>query len=150
MEGEPKLESNEVVEQGIFERLNSLGINYKYGKKFLYGKPEYKFFNVENAGPGAFWLDASGKKIVFQTFHFDDGKIKNLVDGKETTAENFIAMIKELFPEAEEFVFSCCYPDDARTAFQGISNEPIIIGSGISEYKTVHNSYNNSITVSMA
>lgn len=135
----------ESVEQSVTERLDSLGVNYECTKDDN-GKLIYRFFNVNGLEGGAFSLDAQGKSVVFQSFHFDDGKFKNPIDKSEITPNELLEMIKEKFPDADEFVYSCCNPDGARSLFHDDSR--IILGSGSSEYKTVHNSFSNVITVS--
>jgi len=73
-----------------------------------------------------------------------------LGDKDETTPEEFLESMNQRFPGADEIIYSCCYPDEARVAFQGSEDKPLIIGSGSVEYKTVHNSRKNFITVSSA
>jgi len=134
-------------ENSILQKLNSFGLNYEY-KKDKDGKLIYQFNNVKEADGGAFWLDSKDMKILFQTFHFDEGKFKNPTDKSEITSDELFKYISEKFPDANEIVYSCCHPDDAKIALENTpNNKLLIIGSGSSEYKTIHNSNKNFIKV---
>ena len=141
-------ETIELDEKLVLEKLNSLGIKYKY--KNIDGKLTYTFLNVQDAGGGAFLLDAGGKKIIFQTFHLDDGKFKDPVNKNETSFGDLSRSVSEKFLDADSIIYSCCYPKDARETLKTSGDEAIIVGSGSVEYKTIHNSVRNFITVSPA
>lgn len=134
-------------ENPIVGKLSELGVNFNVTRNWD-GRLIYKFLDVVEVGPGAFWLDSGDKKILFLASHFDGGKFKNLEDGREILPEEFLESISKKFPEADEIIYSCCFPDDARAAFQDLDVKPVIIGAGRVKYKTVHNSRKNFITVS--
>lgn len=138
----------EISEREIVEKINSLGINYEHLERK--GKSIYTFFNVKPEGHNAFLLDTNeGKKVIFQTIHFDKDEFKNPseITGKVSPEEMFQYVSKK-FNDADEIIYNCCYPDDAKEVVKGMKNKPIIIGSGSSEYRTVYNSNKNFITVS--
>ncbi|MFA5124341.1 MAG: hypothetical protein WC473_00740 [Patescibacteria group bacterium] len=141
---ERKNDSFEVVEKTILERLDSLGINYKYSKN-QDGRLTYIFLNVQEAGNGAFYLDAKDKRIAFFSFHYDGGKFKHPEDKHEVSSDELLGYANERFSDVDEIIYSCCYPDDVRRIVQ---KPLLIIGSGPSEYRTVYNSRNHSITIS--
>ena len=141
------ISSLEGPEEPIVEKLLELGVNFNVTRNWD-GRFIYKFLDVVEVGPGAFWLDSGDKKILFLASHFDGGKFRNLEDGREVLPEELLESISKKFSEADEIICSCCSPDDARAAFQDLDVKPIIIGSGRIKYKTVHNSRKNFITVS--
>jgi len=134
----------ETIEKTILEKLDSLGVNYKCSKN-REGRLIYTFLNVQEAGDGAFYLDAKGKRIVYFSFHHDDGKFKHPEYKQETSPDEILKYANEKFSDADEIIYSCCYPDEAR---KNIQKPVLIIGAGSSEYRTVYNSINHSITVS--
>lgn len=100
---------------------------------------------MQEAGVGAFYLDAKGKSIVCFSFHHDDGKFEHPEDKHEVSPDEILEYANEKFSDADEIIYSCCYPDEAR---KNIQKPVLIIGAGSSEYRTVHNSINHSITIS--
>jgi len=147
---EKNIESIDMIEKSIIEKLDSLGINYKHLKN-KDGKLIYRFFNVKELGRGIFHLDAKDKNIIYHAFHFGKGKFKhpeNKNAKNNISSDKILKYLKEKFSDADEFVLSCCYPDKARKKFEETSNKPIILGSGDSEYNTIHNSKKHFITLS--
>ncbi|HPL92965.1 MAG TPA: hypothetical protein PLB38_01625 [bacterium] len=142
----PKKTNNsfEAAEKTVLEKLDSLGVNYKYSKN-RDGRLIYTFLNVQEAGGGAFYLDAKDKKIVYFSFHHDESKFKHPEDMHEISSDELLDYANKKFSDADEIIYSCCYPDTARKRFQ---KPVLIIGAGSLEYRTVHNSINNSITCS--
>ena len=136
--------SSESAEKIILAKLDSFGINYKHSKD-RDGRSTYAFLNVQEADGGAFYLDAKDKKVLYFSFHHDEGKFKHPEDGHEISSDELLGYTNEKFSDVDEIIYSCCYPDDARKKFQ----EPLsIIGSGPCEYRTVYNSRNHSIVIS--
>lgn len=145
---EAPFEQQENTEQTALKRLDALGVRYRREGDSAEGA-KYVFPNVRGAGGGAFWLDTNGgAKVILQSFHFDKEMNSGLSDENSATLRGPTESFPERFPDANETVYSCCSPDDARTAFQTTHLTPLIIGSGSSEYRTVHNSRKNLITVS--
>jgi len=135
-------------ERLTIEKLNSLDVAGEYlpGPE---GRLTYKFLNVQKTdSSSSFVLETTGPKVVFCCFHFDDGKFKHPETKQEISIEELLAYFSEKFSDFDRLVCSCCNPDGAREIFNQISNPPIILGSGSSEYKTVHNSRENFILIS--
>jgi hypothetical protein len=134
----------ETSNQVIIEKLDSLGVNYKSSINGN-SESEYTFFNVLEEGSGVFSLDAQGKRVIFQTLHFDENNFKHPDNKKNTISpKDLLTYTAEKFPDADEIIYSCCNPEEARKKI----NSHLIIGSGFSEYRTVYNSRNHSVTVS--
>lgn len=139
--------SLEGPEEPIVEKLLELGVNFNVAKNWD-GRLIYKFFDVAEVGPGAFLLDSVNKKILFLDIHFSGRSFKRVGDSREISPEEFSESMSQKFPGADTIVYSCCYPDEAKTLFSDSSQKPLFIGSGSVEYKTVYNSRKKMITIS--
>jgi hypothetical protein len=145
-----KNEFLENTEQATIEKLDSLEINYKHSLD-KNGKVIYRFFNVTEENLGVFILDAKDKKVVFHTFHFGEDRFKHPEDkNSDISPDNLIKYVSEKFPDIDNLIVSCCYPDDAKNLFQDTETKPIILGFGLSEYKTIYNDKKHFITISSA
>lgn len=138
---------NESVEDLILHKLDTLAIEYRISKQETGLK--YTFLNVKRIDDNAFVLDTQNdKKIVLHTLHFNEGELKHPDDYRAITAKELLEFLVEKFPDADNFVVSSCYVDDARQKLRDINNDKIILlGSGLSEYKVMYYKKKNQIDV---
>ena len=137
--------SIELRDQEVIDKLKSLGINFEY---FINsdGKFVYTFNNVVEADRAAYWLDASGAKIIYQALHFGKDKFVEPGSKEEVTPDNLLKYLSEKFPEAEKIIFSCCNPDNAKKTFGYRSDKIIFIGNGTGTYSTWYNKEEGKIS----
>ncbi|MEK7635245.1 MAG: hypothetical protein AAB446_02340 [Patescibacteria group bacterium] len=135
----------ESKDQEVADRLGSLGIKFDYSINND-GKLIYNFYNVKQLGNAAFSLETDNKTTIYQALHFGGENFEEPGSKKEITPDELIQYLSEKFPEASNIIFSCCYPDKARTLLNKMGDKIIFIGTGSDTYSTWYNSKENKLS----
>ncbi len=130
-----ELNSIELRDQDVIDRLKSLGINFEYSINSD-GKFVYTFNNVVEAGHASYWLDAGGAKIIYKALHFGKDKFEDPGSKEEIRPNDLLKYLSEKYPEAEKIIFSSCNPDSAKKSFGNMSDKIVFIGNGTGTYST--------------
>lgn len=143
IKGGKDLESRD---QEVANRLSSLGIKFESSVNSD-GELVYTFHNVKEIdNNSAFLLDAGSKKIIYQSLHFGHEKFSEPGSNKEVSPQELLQYLSEKFPEADNFIFSCCSPDKARALLTDVDDKLIFIGTGIGNYSTWHYDKENKLS----
>lgn len=135
----------EQIDQEIANKLSSLGIKFERSINSG-GELVYTFSNVRKLDHNAFLLDTNSKKIIYQSLHFDGEKFEEPKSKKEVAPRELIQYLSEKFSEADNFIFSCCFPDKARAFLADMDDKIIFIGTGFGPYSTWYNDKENKLS----